>query len=186
MAQCRPGCAVPLRWVRKRLPLALALAGSGMLLGAATVGAERPPFQVDQKGVGSVLLGGIGASYSARFGDAHRERLDGGLDRLVFENRDIAVIVRTTTGRIVSIVTWSSLHTTAARIGPCSRVTTLRRAYGNRLETVATGPGVIAFRLGRLVFAADPDGFVGSVMVAAGEGSPMLALEAPVCGRPSV
>ena len=175
-----------MHWVRKRLPLALALAGGSLLLLAATVGAARPPFLVDQNGVGSVLLGRTAASYRTQFGEARRERLAGGLDRLVFEGRDIAIIVRSATDRIVAVVTWSSQHTTAAHIGPCSRLTTLRRAYGNRLVTVATGPSVIALRSGRIVFAADPDGFVSSVMVATGDSSPMLALEAPICGRPSV
>lgn len=157
-----------------------------MLLLAATVGAARSPFLVDQNGVGSVLLGRTGASYRALFGDARRERLGGGLDRLVFDSRDIAVIVRPATDRVVAIVTWSSQHTTAAHIGPCSRLSTVRRAYGNKLVTVATGPSLVALRVGRVVFTADPDGFVNSVMVATADSSPLLALDAPACGRPSV
>lgn len=172
--------------MRKRLPRALALAGGVFLTLVSTGGAARSPFVVDQTGVGTATLGRNSASYGSSFGQGERERLGDGLDRIVFASRGVAVIVSAATDRAIAIVTWSSQHTTAARIGPCSRTTTLRRAYGNRLVTVASGKGVVGLRLGRLVFVADSEGFVGSVMLATDDVSPLVALELPACGRPFV
>jgi hypothetical protein len=172
--------------VKKRLPSALALAGCVFLALVATGGAARSPFVLDQSGIGRATLGHDSASYASSFGPGERERLGDGLDRIVFQSRAVAVIVRVATDRAIAIVTWSSQHTTAARIGPCSRTATLRHAYGPRLVTVASGAGVIALRLGRLVFVADPEGFVGSVMLAGDDVSPLLALELAACGHPSV
>ena len=186
MAHCAPAQAV--RWLRvtTRLPRMLALAGGVFLTLLSAGWAARPPFLIDQNGVGATTLGRNSASYSTIFGPGERESIGGGLDRIVFVERNVAVVVRAATDRAIAIVTWSSQHTTAARIGPCSRTATLRRAYGPRLVTVASGQGVIALRLGRLTWVADPEGFVGSVMLAEDGVSPLVALELPACGRPSV
>ena len=149
--------------------------------------AARPPFRIDQGGVGGVALGSSAAAAERALGPGLREPAGGGLVRLRFPARESTVLLQPATGRVIGIVTWSALDTTGANVGPCSRAATVRAAYGNRLTAVAGGGGITALRLGRIVFAVGADGFVRAVLVAdAARVPPLAALEAPACGQPSV
>jgi hypothetical protein len=172
-----------------RLPLlAAAVAVLGMVAGApgGAAAAARVPYLVDQAAIGAAPLGRTAEWYAEAFGTPRRDRLVGGLDRLVFEAHELAVLFRPGRDRAVAVVTWSSRYTTARQVGPCSRGSTLRSAYGRRLDTVVTGPAVAALRTGRLVFSITADGFVGAVLLAADGVSPLVALEGAACGVPRV
>lgn len=141
---------------------------------------------IDQEGIGEAALSQPAAYYIRLFGTPRRDRLPEGLDRLIFDAHEIAVLFRPGTREAVGLITWSSRYITPLLIGPCSRTKTLRSAYSGKLQTVATGPHLIALRLGRLVFAADPDERVNAVLLSSELLSPLLALGAPACGVPGI
>lgn len=86
----------------------------------------------------------------------------------------------------VGVITWAARVETGLGVGACSRTATLVSAYGTRLDRVAVGKTLTAYRLGRLVFVAGSDGFVQSVGLLAPGVSISPVLAAPVCGSPSV
>lgn len=88
-----------------------------------------------------------------------------GWSRLVFLNVTVYFPSRKTRGAVVT--TWARSYKTAAGMGPCSTLTDLRLAYGNRLKPSKfnTQHGVVfAYTLGKnLIFASNNKSYVEAV-----------------------
>ena len=169
------------------LALAATLAVAASPARAVAPRAAAGPFRIDQSQVGRALLGRPAAFYQAAYADRGVfVPAAAGFDRLLFEDWHLEVLFRPGGTNAVGVISWAARVTTGLGIGPCSRTTTLIGAYGLRLERVAQGKGVSAYRLGRLVFATGPEGFVRSVGLLAPGVSVVPVLTAPACGSPSV
>ncbi len=179
---------------------AAVLAGLGALAAppgtsaAQRAAADHPtsvstPFRIDQTRIGRAPLGKPAAYYRAAYseGAAPRRVLDDdGFERLVFDDWHVAVIFEPGRDVAVGVVSWAARSTTRERLGACSRLAAVRKAYGTRLVRVAKGEDIEAWRLGKLVFVAGSDGFVRSVGLFAPKVSIGPALSAPACGAISV
>ena len=117
---------------------------AGMISGSSIAGAK---------------LGGTKADYAKLLGAGTEEeilrrnpaffRLGSGTRRAVYFKRK--------TGKAILITTWSRTDRTAAGVGPCSPIATVKKVYGDRLkpsktETYSDGPH--AYRLGNVIFGA--------------------------------
>ena len=175
----------------RALALLLVL-GSALIVVALPAGAagrrvEAGPFRIDQSKIGRASLGKTAADYqSAYAGPGVRVPHDGGFDRLIFDDWHLEVLFRPGGKTSVAVITWAARVTTGLGVGPCSRATTLTRAYGPRLERVAQGKGLAAYRLGRLIFVTGVEGYVRSVGLLAPGVSVVPVLTAPACGSASV
>lgn len=167
--------------------LAVGALGSVLPAGAAAPRADYVPFRIDQTTIGRAPLGKTVAFYRSAYGSRGvRVFKSGGFDRLILDAWHVEVLFRPGGKTAVGIVTWAARVETALGVGACSRTSKLRAAYGLKLERVAIGKTLTAYRLGRLVFVAGSEGFVHSVGLLA-PGTPITpVLTAPVCGAPSV
>jgi hypothetical protein len=145
------------------------------------------PFRIDQNMIGRAPLGKPPAFYRRAYASqGSRVLADGGFDRLIFEDWHLELLFRPGGQAAVGAITWAARVTTGLGVGACSRTTTLVSAYGQRLERVAQGRSLTAYRLGRLVFVTGLDGFVHSVGLLAAGVSVVPVLNAPACGWPSI
>ena len=169
------------------LVLAFTLACSALPVSAAAPKVEAGPFRIDQSRVGRAPLGKTVAFYRAAYGTPGVRVLhDGGFDRLIFGDWHLEVLFRQGGKTAVGVITWAARLVTGLGVGACSRTTTLVAAYGLRLQRVALGKTLTAYRLDRLVFVAGSDGFVRNVGLLAPGVSISPVLTAPACGSPSV
>jgi hypothetical protein len=109
------------------------------------------------------------------------DRLEDGYVRLVSTRQKVESYFRTGTKGVAVVTTWSRRQTTAARIGPCSTVAALKRAYGARLAPFRQGGRIVAYRLGRLIFTVEGGKRVGVVGLGLGTQAVYVALNAPEC-----
>lgn len=116
---------------------------------------------ISAKSIAGAKLGGTEDVYAGFLGaDAQIEptlQRNRGFSRLVSPSRRAAVYFKKSTGKAVVITTWSKADRTAAGVGPCSPIATLKKVYRDRLKpsnTETYASGVYAYRLGNLVFAA--------------------------------
>ena len=180
-----------------RAPLALlllvvVLAGASLAGGLPAARATAPradyvPFRIDQTRIGRAPLGMTVAFYRSAYGSrgVHVFK-SGGFDRLILDDWHVEVLFPHGGKTAVGLITWAARVETALGVGPCSRTSKLLAAYGPKLERVAVGKTLTAYRLGRLVFVAGSDGFVHSVGLLL-PGIPVTpVLTAPACGAPSV
>lgn len=134
---------------------------------ACIAGAADPAHTITGSSIGGVRLGLTASAYVAQIGERpSRTAFPKGISRLVFAKHELHVYL-SRHGAGVALYTSSREYRTASGIGPCSRVSALRRAYGRQLIAYRV-PGsirVAAYRLGRLVFSADSIGRVGGVML---------------------
>lgn len=145
------------------------------------------PFRIDQSTVGRAPLGRTAEFYrSAYASQGIRILRDGGFDRLLFDDWHSEVLFRPGGTTAVGVITWAARVTTGLGVGPCSLATTLTRAHGLRLERVAQGKSLSAYRLDRLVFVTDLGGYVRAIGLLAPGVSIVPVLTAPVCGSASV
>jgi hypothetical protein len=162
---------------RALLPVILAIP----LAGFATASASIPPGKITQTQIGKAPLGLTRAQYTHLFGKpAYVTRYGHGMVRLVFANKELAVYL-SAKGKGIAVLTSAEEYRTAKRVGPCSPVATLKRAYKGRLVKMRRAGHTVAYRLNRLVFAA-PAGKVGAVMLAGRSFSVTVAVNAGQCG----
>lgn len=163
------------------------LAGGVLAARAAPLRADYVPFRIDQTSIGRAPLGKTVAFYRSAHGSRGvRVFKSGGFDRLILDDWHVEVLFRPGGKTAVGLITWAARVETALGVGACSRTPKLLAAYGPKLERVAAGKTLTAYRLGRLVFVAGSAGFVHSVGLLL-PGIPITpVLTAPVCGVPSV
>lgn len=152
---------------------AFALAGSA----AATV----PVWRITQTSIAGAKLGLAPAAYRKPFGGEPRiAQLEGGLKRLDFPTY-ASVFFRSSGGGSIGIVVWDRKYRTAERVGPCSRVTELRAAYGARLRTVRFQGKIVGYRVGRLFFSVEDGRSIGVVQLSTGKLPIFAALNSLTC-----
>jgi hypothetical protein len=155
----------------------LAVAFSGF----ATASASAPQTRITQDRIGGARLGLTRKQYAHLLGrPTFMTRYGHGLVRLVFAKQELAVYL-SRSGRGVAILTSADEYRTVRRVGPCSSVSALRRAYKGRLVVKRRAGHAVAYRLDRLVFAS-PSGKVGAVMLAGRGFSVSVAVNAGQCG----
>ncbi len=162
----------------RRMALAAVFA---VLCGAPLAAAKKAPDVTAQSIVG-VELGMTRAKANALLRKPVRvDRLEDGYQRLVSGAQKVEVYFRGGAAGVVAVTTWNRTLRTNERIGPCSTVAALRRAYGKRLAPFRQGAKVVAYRVGNLVFAAEDGKRVGVVALGRGSAATYLALNAPEC-----
>ncbi len=109
------------------------------------------------------------------------DRLEDGYDRLVSGKQKVEVYFRKGATGVVVVTTWNKTLRTDKRIGPCSTVTALKKAYGSRLKPFRQRTKVVAYRLGDLIFTAESGARVGVVALGRGTAAVYVALNAPEC-----
>jgi hypothetical protein len=137
----------------------ISVAGA-LVVVAAHAAAGATTGLISSNAVANGKLGGTTSGYATFLGaDAQQEviRWNPGFLRLVSPTRRAAVYFARKTGKAVVIVTWNPKDRTAAGVGPCTPISTLKRIYGSRLkpsETETYASGVRAYRVGNIIFGA--------------------------------
>jgi hypothetical protein len=108
------------------------------------------------------------------------DRLEDGYVRFVSTRQKLESYFRTGTKGVAVVTTWSGQLETDARIGPCSTVTALVKAYGSRLTPFEQGGRTVAYRLGNLIFTLNGPR-VGTVALGRGTQAMYVALSATQC-----
>jgi len=137
---------------------------------ATAADARTPP--ITQTSIGGAKLGLSASAYKRLLGKPNFKLplndpagKPTGWSRLVFLNVTVYFPPRKTRGAVVT--TWARSYKTAAGTGPCSTLTDLRLAYGNRLKPSKfnTQHGVVfAYTLGKnLIFASNNKSYVEAV-----------------------
>lgn len=151
-----------------------------MLVAAQAAGATAPVSRITQTSIAGAKLAQSQASYRTAFGGRPTvSRLEGGLTRLDYP-RSASVFFRS--GRAIGIVVWGEQYRTAARVGPCSTKTQLRRAYGTKLSPFRVAGKVAGYRLERLFFEVQNGRTVGAVQLSTSTLPPYAALNSTRCG----
>jgi hypothetical protein len=109
------------------------------------------------------------------------DRLEDGYVRLVSSRQKLESYFRNGTKGAAVVATWNRQLQTDERIGPCSTVAALRRAYGSRLAPFRRGGRVVAYRLGNLIFTVEDGKRVGVVALGRGAQAAYVALNATEC-----
>jgi hypothetical protein len=121
---------------------------------------------ITQRSISGATLGLSRPDYMAALpGAARLDRVDRGLNRLVFT--DLGIDVYLGAGKGTTLLTYDRRFSTAESVGPCSPVGALRHEYGDRLRQLPTTGPVSLYRLGRLVFRVAGDR-VGAIAVGDG------------------
>jgi hypothetical protein len=149
--------------------------------GLATVSSGASARPISQRAIGGVGLGLPRAGYVHRLGKpTFTTRFGHGMTRIVYVDRELAVYL-SRRGRGVSVITSAEKYRTPTGIGPCSTIRALKKAYRGRLRPTRRGGHVVAYRLGRLLFAT-PSGKVTAVMLARSGFPASVAVNAGQCG----
>jgi len=134
--------------------------------------------------IAAAKLGLRAAAYEQLLGTpVHRDVLENDYSRLVFPKRKLSVYFKGKADKGVEITTWNRAHRTAAGVGPCSTVRQLTAAYGTKLR-VALEPssgGILAYSLGKLIFAVNDGKHVTAVALGAGTAAVYVALSETPC-----
>jgi hypothetical protein len=161
-------------------PIAIALVFAALVVAPLASGAK--PAAVMPDSVVGVKLGMTRAKAELLLAKPVRvDRLEDGYQRLVSGAQKVEVYFRAGARGVVVVTTWNRALKTDERIGPCSSVAALKRAYGKRLQPFRQRGKVIAYRLGNLVFTAENGKRVGVVALGRGPGAMYVALNAPEC-----
>jgi hypothetical protein len=167
-----------LRHGMRRIGIALVFA----LLSTAPVASARTALDIRPGALARIELGMTKAKATALLAKPVRfDRLEDGYQRLVSGATKVEVYFRTGAKGVVVVTTWSKALRTEKRIGPCSTVAALKRAYGSRLQPFRQGGKVVAYRLGNLVFTTEGGRRVGVVALGRGTAAVYVALNAPEC-----
>jgi hypothetical protein len=109
------------------------------------------------------------------------DRLEEGYVRFVSGRQKVEVYFRTGSSGVVAVTTWSKLLRTGKRVGPCSSIASLQRAYGATLKPFRRGGRVVAYRSGNLIFTVGNRSRVGVVALGRDPAAVYVALNAPAC-----
>ncbi len=134
--------------------------------------------------IAGARLGLHASAYKQLLGTSvHKDVLENNYSRLVFTKRKVEVYFKGKVDRAVEITTWNKAYRTSAGIGPCSSVTQLRAAYGNKLLVwLSPGSGkVYGYILGKLIFAANDGKHVTAVALGSGQAAMYVALNVTPC-----
>jgi hypothetical protein len=154
--------------------LAAAIVLSGFVLGTAP--------SITPSSIAGIHLGASQRDARAHMtGPVQVGRLEDGYLRLASARRKVESYFRTGTKGVAVVATWNRRLKTAERIGPCSTVAALRRAYGSRLVPFRQGGRIVAYRLGRLVFTVEGGKKVGVVGLGLGRQAMYVALNSTEC-----
>jgi hypothetical protein len=164
-------------------PAKKAAAIAVVVLAAATVAtaATRP---IGPSSIAGARLGQLRADYVSALGPVRfMTRLPHGLTRLSFGDGEVHVLLASSTGKGVGVLTSDSEYRTAKGVGPCSAVAALKSAYGDQLSPyrLGTARSIVAYRLGSLAFVVSGER-IGSVMLASPRVPLSIALNAAQCG----
>ncbi len=161
---------------RTAAALALACLAAASLASAATA----PAVATDS--IVRIKLGMSRAKATALLAKPVRfDRLEDRYQRLVSGATKVEVYFRTGSQGVVAVTTWNRALRTDKRIGPCSTVAALKRAYGAHLRPVRQAGKVVAYRLGDLIFTTEGRPRLGVVALGRGTAATYVALNAPEC-----
>jgi hypothetical protein len=138
----------------KRVVLVVVLASAGV-----TAAVAAPAARISQTSIAGARLGLHASAYQRLFGKPVRKdalRFPSGYTRLVFTKRKVAVILPPS-DKASEIMTWNKADTTAERIGTCSSITGLKKAYGSKLKpspAATVGGKTYGYLVGPLMFVA--------------------------------
>jgi len=149
---------------------------------SAPAGWAAPSHMIGQGSIGEGRLGLAKVHYDNAFGAvAATTPFPGGVTRVAYDSGRLQVFMRRGSGS--AILTVSQDFRTTRGVGPCSPAKALLAAYGKRLVPYrAARGGIVAYRLGHLVFASlGPQ--VTAVMLSTDVSRDLqLALTAAPCG----
>jgi hypothetical protein len=158
------------------------LVALAVLVCGASVAAAHGAAGITPSSVAGIHLGaGRSGARALMTKPVRLDRLEDGYLRLVSSRQKLESYFRTGTKGVAVVTTWNPRLTTDERIGPCSSVTALRRAYGGRLAPFRQGGKIVAFRLGNLIFTVEGGKRVGVVALGRGAQAVYVALSATEC-----
>jgi len=159
------------------------IVASGLaLLLCAPVALAQAPAEIAPDAIVGVELGMAPARATALLRKPIRaDRLEDGYQRLVSGAQRVEVYFRTGTSGVVAVTTWSNALRTQKRVGPCSSIAALKRAYGAALKPFRRANRIVAYRAGSLIFTVGPRARVGVVALGRTAEAVYVALNAPAC-----
>jgi hypothetical protein len=161
-----------------RAAFALALA----LLCVAPAAVAQKAIDITDSYVAGIHLGGSQTRARALMTKPVRlDRLEDGYVRLVSTRQKLESYFRKGTRGMAVVTTWNRQLKTDEQIGPCSSITTLKKAYGSRLVPFRQGGRIVAYRLGPLIFTVEGGKRVGVVALGRGVQAVYVALSATEC-----
>lgn len=154
--------------------------GAAVLVAASASAAPAPA--ITPSSIAGIRLGMNRAAASSRLTPpVVRGQLEDGYTRLASAKQRVESYFRTGIRGVAVVTTWNRRLTTAGRVGPCSTVAALKRAYGARLVPFRQGGRIVAYRLGPLIFTAEGGRRVGVVALGLGRQAMYVALNATEC-----
>jgi serine/threonine-protein kinase len=98
--------------------------------------AANTPPAISQSSIARAHLGVTMAAVKKQFGIGWREDVvtEPGFPVLIFHERQLAVYFDEEGGKATIVTTWNPRYRTAAGVGPCSRITDAKAAYGSRFQ----------------------------------------------------
>jgi hypothetical protein len=164
--------------VRARVAIALVF---GVLL-CASLASARTAIDITPDAIVGIKLGMTQPRATAVLRKPVRtDRLEEGYLRLVSGAQRVEAYFKQGALGVVTVTTWNKLLRDGKRIGPCSSVAALKRAYGAKLKPFKQGGRIVAYRLDNLIFTVEGGRRVGVVALGRDVASVYVALNAPTC-----
>jgi serine/threonine-protein kinase len=154
--------------------VALAAGAAGVLIAAESGAAHHGAIQITQSEIDGVSLGHGQAYYTRRLGGFRAQTLSGpGYPSLDFQGPEIAVYFPAKHKPAHIITTWNKDFRTAAGIGPCSTIDSMKKAYGASVKPTWSGSQhgkVFSYAVGNnLLFSTDNRRTVTAVVLYRGD-----------------
>ena len=150
---------------------------------AASAAAENPGGRITPTSIGAAGLGATASQYRAAFGKALESALPENRRQLMFNERELSVILGRD-GKGLALITPAHEFKTAGGVGPCAPIAALKKAYPHRLvpRFAKYTHTLLAYTVGNLTFTVRSNATIGVVMLASPAISVQTAVNAPQCG----
>jgi len=151
------------------------------LLCAVPLASAQRAVDVTPSSIAGIRLGmGKAKAISLLTRPLRHDRLEDGYERYVSAREKVEVYFRKGTVGVAVVTTWNRTLRTSERVGACSTLTALKKAYRAKLVPFRQSGKLFAYRKGNLIFTLD-GARVGAVALGRGVAAIYVALNVAPC-----